>query len=407
MVLSNYFKIVTKFLVFNQILTYKVGAKSSLRKRIDLLVFGRAGAKFFCMGSMLSKLLTVTILLSGVQSLVASPTGAQAIVDRHKLETDTWMLKLKMAKSLDVMRAVLAEKPDAEIYRKSMIKEIGTSLDKSWSLKYSIWLMENTNLGKKDTQYVLDFAKKFHLNSKDLARFCYAVVYSNKPVHEKKQFIELALKNIKDPKQKGVANLSLAVLLRGLGDTAVNNARRLDLIKNAIIESAEVKIGNTSVGDIAMEEVYRIKNLSKGRPAPGFSGKDSSGREVKLSNYKNRVVMLVFWSSWDVPLETTQNMLELLKNIEKNYIGKPFGLIGVNRDWITNLRDIEKSGLVAGTTISDPNESIYRQYRVKAPPMCFVIDQKGVIQYQGELGAFASLTVDSLLQVDDQKKKGK
>jgi len=181
----------------------------------------------------------------------------------------------------------------------------------------------------------------------------------------------------------------------------VNNARRLALIKTAIIESAEVKVGNASVGDIAMEEVYRIKNLSKGRPAPEFAGKDSSGREVKLSHYKDRVVMLVFWSSWDVPLETTQNMLEMLKNIEKSYIGKPFGLVGVNRDWITNLREIEKSGLVAGTTISDPNEAIYQQYRVKVPPMCFVIDQKGVIQYQGELGAFASLTVDSLLNSGD------
>ena len=353
---------------------------------------------------LLTKLLTMSMFLAGLQCLSASPAGAQAIVDQHKLETDTWMLKLKMAKTLEGMRTTLNEKPDTEMYRSKMIKEIGSNLSKDWTLKYSTWLIENTDLGKTDTEYVLNFAKKYHMKSKDLSRFCYAVVYCNKPVHKKKQFIEQAIKSIKDPKQKGVANLSLAVLLRGLGDTAMNNGRRLKLIKSAIIESADVKIGSSSVGDIAMEEVYRIKHLSKGRPAPEFSGKDSSGRGVKLSDYKGRVVMLVFWSSWDVPLEITQNMLGMMKKIEKKYIGQPFALIGVNRDWITNLRGIEKEGLVGGTTISDPNEAIYRQYRVKVPPMCFVIDQKGIIQFQGELGAFASLTADSLL---DSSRKSK
>jgi len=371
---------------------------------IDLLVFKEVVVRFSRMRSTLSKILTMFVLLASLQGLNASPAGAQAVVDQHKLETDTWMLKLKTAKNLAAMRAALAEKPDEKVFKAKMIKEIGASLSKQWTLKYSTWLIENTNLGKKDTKYVVDFAEKFHLKSKGLARFCYAVVYCNKPVHEKKKFIELAIKNIKDPKEKGVANLSLAVLLRGLGDTAMNNKRRLQLIKSAIIASNEVKIGNVSVGDIAMEEVYRIKHLSKGRPAPLFKGKDSSGQDVKLSDYNGRVVMVVFWSSWDVEKEMTQNMLGMMKKIEKKFIGKPFALVGVNRDWITNLRGMEKESLIAGTTISDPNEAIYRQYRVKVPPMCFVIDQKGMIQFQGEVGAFATLTAESLLDVPAFKK---
>ena len=330
--------------------------------------------------------------------LGASPEGARALVDQYKIENQAWMLQLKTAKTLESMRVALDKKPNQEVYRKKMIKEIGASLKQSWTLKYSTWLIENTDLGEKDTNYVVNFAEKFHLKSKDLSRFCYAVVYSNKPVHEKKKFIELALKNIKDPKQNGVATLSLAVVLRGLGDTAINNARRLKLIKSAIINSADVKlIEGVSVGDVAMEELYKIQHLSKGRPAPAIQGVDSSGRNVKLSDYKGRVVMLVFWSSWDVSLEETRNMLKMLKAVEKKNAGKPFTLLGINRDWITNLRQIEQEGLVAGTTITDSDEKIYRDYRVKTPPACYVIDQEGSIQFQGQLGTFAFLTADSLL----------
>jgi len=101
-----------------------------------------------------------------------------------------------------------------------------------------------------------------------LARFCYATVYANKSVQEKKLFLDKAIKHIKDPKDKGLADLSMAVVLRGLGDTPLNNARRLQLVRSAIIKSAEVKLQQSTVGELAIEEVYRIQTLSKGRPAP-------------------------------------------------------------------------------------------------------------------------------------------
>lgn len=364
---------------------------------MDFLVFEFLVVRFSLMKIFRSKLVASLMLLASYSAVNASPAGAKAVVAQHKLEMETWAIKLKTAQSAEMMRAVLADKPDVAKYRAQMIKEIGASLSKEWTLEYSTWLLENTELGKKDTQYVMDFAMKYHLKSKGLARFCYAVVQANKPVHEKKRFIELALKNIKDPKERGIANLALAVVLRGIGDDGVINARRLNLIKNSIIASAEIELGKSTVGDIAMEEVYRIRNLSKGSIAPNFTGKDSSGIEVKLSDSREKVVMLVFWSSWDIPADMTKNMLNFMRNVEKKYAGKDFSLIGVNRDFITNLRDLEKQGLVGGRTISDPNELLFKQYRVAVPPVCFVINQKGVIQYQGELGAFATLTVDSLL----------
>jgi len=96
----------------------------------------------------------------------------------------------------------------------------------------------------------------------------------------------------------------------------------------------------------------------------------------------------------------TQNLLNVMQKTQEDYKNDPFTMIGVNRDWITNLRELEKSGLVTGITVTDANEKIFTDYRVTAPPVCFIIDKKGLIQYQGDLGTFANLTVYSLLNLN-------
>jgi len=147
-----------------------------------------------------------------------------------------------------------------------------------------------------------------------------------------------------------------------------------------------------------MEMVYRLKNLSKGRPAPPVVGVDSSGKQVSLASHKGKVVMLVFWSSFDVETEQTVKLLELMRKIEKDYLGKNFVLIGVNKDQLMNLRDLEKENLTTSINISDPQQSIFRNYRITTPPYCYVIDKQGNIGFSGVVGSFATLTVDALIQ---------
>ena len=42
-------------------------------------------------------------------------------------------------------------------------------------------------------------------------------------------------------------------------------------------------------------------------------------------------------------------------------------------------------------------ESFFNIYRVVQSPVCYVLDEKGVIQYNGQLGSFVDLTVTALL----------
>ena len=336
-------------------------------------------------------------IFASLTSTAGTQLEAEAIVQEHQTQMNAWQTELASAQSMDMMRQIIARKPNIQNYKTRMIKVVGAELKKPWSLRYAGWLLGNTPLGNKDVKFIMDYANKFHANAPDLGNFCYNVALSKQTVMAKKNFIEKAYKSITDERQKGIAAISLAMVLSEMGDSAVNNAHRLSLIKQAIINSKDEKVGSTTVGEISMEMVHRLKNLSKGCQAPAISGVDSSGVPVTLAQYKGKVVMLVFWSSFDLSVDKTIELLAFMRNIEKQYAGKNFALIGVNKDQILNLRELEKESQTNSKNISDPQQKIFREYRVDNPPYTYVIDAQGRIQFTGIVGSFATLTVDALL----------
>jgi thiol-disulfide isomerase/thioredoxin len=70
-------------------------------------------------------------------------------------------------------------------------------------------------------------------------------------------------------------------------------------------------------------------DVSLGGPAPEVEGADLSGRAMRLSEHRGKVVLLVFWATWcgpcmgDVPHE---------KALVERFAGRPFVLVGVNAD---------------------------------------------------------------------------
>jgi len=329
--------------------------------------------------------------------LAVTAEQAEAVLKEHEILSGKWRNELAAARSMEQMQAIMAKKPDMNQFKKRMISVIGADLNKPWTLRYAGWLIANTNLGQKDLSFIMDYARKFHMKAPDLGRFCYDVVLSKQPLAIKKVFIEQAYQGIKQPKQKGLAAISLAAVLSEIGDVGMNNARRLSLIKEAIVSSSDEVLYDKKVSDVAMDMVYRLKNLSKGSRAPLFAGTDSAGSPLSLQQFQGKVVLLVFWSSYDLATEKTLDLLDLIRNIEKQYQGKQVVVLGVNRDQVSHLRELEKASLTSAKTITDPQQKIFQQYRVAVSPHCFVIDQVGKVRYSGPMGSFATLTVDALL----------
>ncbi len=107
---------------------------------------------------------------------------------------------------------------------------------------------------------------------------------------------------------QGVACLTLAQVLKQRADAAAQKddkqaAKLRDecekLFARAADRYADVKMGFAgTVGDAAKKELYEIRYLAVGKPAPEVEGQDQDGKKFKLSDYKGKVVLLDFWNQF-------------------------------------------------------------------------------------------------------------
>ncbi len=61
---------------------------------------------------------------------------------------------------------------------------------------------------------------------------------------------------------------------------------------------ADVRARDSTMGELAAEELFKIRHLSIGRTAPDIEGEDIFGRKFRLSEYRGKVVVLSFWGHW-------------------------------------------------------------------------------------------------------------
>lgn len=152
---------------------------------------------------------------------------------------------------------------------------------------------------------------------------------------------------------------------------------------------------------LAMEANARLddlRNLAVGKPAPEIDGVDFDGKPLRLSDYRGKVVALVFWGTWcgpcmrEVPHE--REMVERLK-------GKPFALLGVDCDEDQEVaRKVMNDERMTWPQWHDgaPGEGpIARRYHVQGYPTVVVIDAQGNIRAKNVIGSPLDELVDKLI----------
>jgi len=341
--------------------------------------------------------------LFATQAFAGTPAEAAKIRQNWKANSENWELQIKAAGSdVNAQREAWAKRPDLRAAFMNMWTCIRPSLAEDWTLEYDAWLLRaypNVTDGPKPTltECVATIRRSIeqqHLKSPLLSPVCIALVVSQDPsAYALLQKIET---QNPDPKVQGVAALGEAMLLKGLGDEGDQMAKRLTLIKKAIINSADVQINGVAISDMASDELYVISNLTKGRVAPDLVGTNSGGQPMKLSDFNGKTVVLLFWSSTVPDLD---HLLEVTSAMEKKYAGKPVAILGVNHDPTDVLRSLQKkeTNPLTWPNFSDPSNKLATVFRVSSFPLACVLDGKRTLQYIGAPGSFVELTVDALL----------
>ncbi len=115
------------------------------------------------------------------------------------------------------------------------------------------------------------------------------------------------------------------------------------------------------------------------KPAPNFTLKSYEGKNVKLSEYRGKVVLLNFWASWCGPC---RQEMPLLQKIHKKYSSLGFAVMGVNvEEDNTKAKGIVKKNKLTFPILFDSQNQVSQLYKVDAMPSTVIIDRSGRVRY--------------------------
>lgn len=141
-----------------------------------------------------------------------------------------------------------------------------------------------------------------------------------------------------------------------------------------------------------------------GQPAPQFQGTTFDGKTIKLTDFKDKVVLLDFWASWCVPC---REEMPFLIDLYSRYHKSPFEIIAINIDTkLDNARKFmdQQSENIRFTVVKDSEQQIPPIYQIKGMPTSILIDKKGVIRFW-HTGFKESYKDDYISEIEDLLKE--
>jgi cytochrome c biogenesis protein CcmG, thiol:disulfide interchange protein DsbE len=117
--------------------------------------------------------------------------------------------------------------------------------------------------------------------------------------------------------------------------------------------------------------------LDAGQAAPEIALKDLSGKAIKLSELKGKVVLVDFWASWCGPCRES---LPVLEKLSKQYKDKGFVVLGVNIDNdLAAAQKFLKDVPVSFPIVSDTGKQVAKSYAPPTMPSSYLVDKSGKV----------------------------
>ena len=114
-------------------------------------------------------------------------------------------------------------------------------------------------------------------------------------------------------------------------------------------------------------------------PAPNFTLKSLSGKNLKLSEMTGNVVLINFWASWCGPC---RQEMPLLNDLHNKYEALGFTVLGVNvEEQSENARGFINDFPVDFPILLDNRNQVSQMYNVIAMPTTVVVDRDGNMRY--------------------------
>jgi thiol-disulfide isomerase/thioredoxin len=162
-------------------------------------------------------------------------------------------------------------------------------------------------------------------------------------------------------------------------DSIIRNIR----INQPIADPAHTFVYNPPAGVKLQKPVQERPVLANGTVAPDFTATDASGKPVKLSDYRGKVVVLDFWASWCGPcVASMPHTQEVAKKLAAE--NAPFVVLAIDNSekrpdflkWVQSRSELDK---IVFAQVEKPDIA-GESYKVSGIPTQFVIDAQGIIR---------------------------
>jgi thiol-disulfide isomerase/thioredoxin len=150
------------------------------------------------------------------------------------------------------------------------------------------------------------------------------------------------------------------------------------------------------------DNIGKLMALGKGKEAPDIKLPTPEGKELALSSFRGKVVLVDFWASWCGPCR--KEMPNVVKVYNK-YKEKGFEIFGVSLDQDMNkwVEAIKNDG-ITWPQVSDLkfwNSYVVRLYNIEGIPFTVLVDKEGKIIAKGLRGPELEKAVENALSGKD------
>ncbi len=147
-----------------------------------------------------------------------------------------------------------------------------------------------------------------------------------------------------------------------------------------IVELLNTNFPNSDYVKPLVARVNEMKRLSIGSQAPEIIVNDPEGKQIALSSFRGKVVLIDFWASWCGPCRKENP--NVVKVYDK-YKNKGFEIFGVSLDkekdaWLQAIA-ADKLIWKHGSELAFWNSSFVKTYNIDGIPKTVLVDKNGII----------------------------
>jgi peroxiredoxin len=113
-----------------------------------------------------------------------------------------------------------------------------------------------------------------------------------------------------------------------------------------------------------------------GSAAADFTLPDVEGRQVRLSDFRGKTVLLAFWATWCLPCKEE---LPTLQKIDEQYRDKGLVILTINDEAPATIRDFLRAKNYSLPALVDSNRVVFREFAVHFIPTAVVINPDEIV----------------------------